>query len=160
MITNRSIAFGSLLAANFFALSSCIAQVSWVEGEEKRVQDLANTSADSHLPAAQDELLKVSTFVSQLEKAHNEKKHVGAKTLLVSVTACPQKRQCLKMDIVLFILRLSSAEDELMNGALCTLLAGSRLHLLLTKPEALNDGRKCLEEGESNQTNWKLLLCG
>ena len=47
-----------------------------------------------------------------------------------------------------------------MNGALCTLLAGSRLHLLLTKPEALNDGRKCLEEGESNQTDWKLLLCG
>ena len=64
------------------------------------------------------------------------------------------------MDDVLFILRLPSAKDELMNGALCTLLAGSRLHLLLTKPEALNDGRKCLEEGESNQTDWKLLLCG
>ena len=47
-------------------LSSCIVQVSWVEREEKRVEDLANTSADSHLPAAQDELLKVSTFVSQL----------------------------------------------------------------------------------------------
>ena len=43
-----------------------------MEGEEKRVEDLANTSADSHLPAAQDELLKVSTFVSQLGKAHNE----------------------------------------------------------------------------------------
>ena len=71
MITNRSIAFGSLLAANFFALSSCIAQVSWVEGEEKRVENLANTSADSHLPAAQDELLKVSIFVSQFGKAHN-----------------------------------------------------------------------------------------
>ena len=60
-------------------------QVSWVEGEEKRVEDLANTSADSHLPAAQDELLKVSTFVSQLGKAHNKKKHVGAKTLPVSL---------------------------------------------------------------------------
>jgi len=33
-------------------------EVSWVEGEEKRVENLANTSADSHLPAAQDELLK------------------------------------------------------------------------------------------------------
>merc|ERR1712180_308683 len=33
-------------------------EVSWVEGEEKRVEDLADTSADSHLPAAQDELLQ------------------------------------------------------------------------------------------------------
>ena len=137
-MTNRSIALGFLLAANFFVLSYCLVQVSWVEGEEKRVEDLAKTSADSQLPAAQDELLKVSTFVS----------------------ACPPKRLCLKIDHVLFILRLPSAKDELVNGALCTLLAGSRLHLLLTKPEALNDGRKCLEEGESNQTNWKLLLCG
>ena len=72
MMTNRSIALGFLPAANFFVLSYCIVQVSWVEGEEKRVENLANTSADSHLPAAQDELLKVSTFVSQLGKAHNE----------------------------------------------------------------------------------------
>ena len=73
MITNRSIALGFLLAAKVFALSYCLVQVSWVEREEKRVEDLAKTSADSHLPAAQDELLKVSTFVSQLGKAHNEK---------------------------------------------------------------------------------------
>ena len=86
------------------------------------------------------------------------KKYVDAKTLPVSVTTCLRKRQYLKMDDILFILR--PQQDELMNGALCTLLAGSRLHLLLTKPEALNDGRKCLEEGESNQTDWKLLLCG
>ena len=99
MMTNRSIALGFLLAANFFVLSYCIVQVSWVEGEEKRVEDLANTSADSHLPAAQDELLKVSTFVSQLGKAHN--KNFGAKTLPLSVTAFPQKRQCLKIDDVL-----------------------------------------------------------
>ena len=88
------------------------------------------------------------------------KKQFGSKTLPVSVTACPRKRQCLKIDDVLFILRLPSTKDELMIGTLCTLLAGSRLHLLLTKPEALYDGRKCLEEGESNQTDWKLLLCG
>ena len=79
MMTNRSIALGFLPAANFFVLSYCIVQVSWVEGEEKRVENLANTSADSHLPAAQDELLKVSTFVSQLEKAHTEKKTVWFK---------------------------------------------------------------------------------
>ena len=76
MMTNRSIALGFLLAANLIrVMSYCLVQVSWVEREEKRVEDLANTSADSHLSAAQDELLKVSTFVSQLEKAHTEKKN-------------------------------------------------------------------------------------
>ena len=99
-MTNRSIALGFLLAANLIrVMSYCLVQVSWVEREEKRVEDLANTSADSHLPAAQDELLKVSTFVSQLGKAHNKKTRwcenpPGKRYRLPPKKAMPQNGRC------------------------------------------------------------------
>ena len=34
------------------------------------------------------------------------------------------------------------------------------MYLLLTKPEAVNNGCKCFEEGESSQSDWQLCFCG